>query len=143
MPRIARVAVVLALAGVLAGVAAPALAASGSRSGLDDYLIRSFDAQYNLTRDDAGHAHLDVVETIVAVFPDFDQNKGFYRDIPEYRHGVELNTEVQSVTDENGDAVPYSTEYYKDFYSVALGDDNYVRGAHTYVITYSQEDVVE
>lgn len=119
-----------------------ATASSSPRADLDDFDIRSFDAEYVLSRDDDGRARLQVVETIVAEFPDFDQNKGFYRDIPEYRHGVQLQTRVESVVDENGDPVPYTTEYYQDFFSVGLGDDSYVRGEQTYVITYSQVDVV-
>lgn len=122
---------------------APANLATASTRDVDDFGIQSFHADYQLTRSADGHARLDVVETIVAEFPNFDQNKGFYRDIPEYRHGVQLHTQVLSVVDENGDPVPYETEYYYDFFSVALGDDSYVRGEQTYVITYSQVDVIE
>ncbi len=139
MPRLARVAAVLALGALF--VLAPAGAATAQN--LDDFDIESFDADWVLTRDAEGHAHLQVTETIVAVFPDFDQNKGFYRDIPEYRHGVQLHTDVQSVVDEFGQPVPYTTEYYYDFFSVGLGDDTYVHGRQTYVISYEQVDVVE
>lgn len=138
MSRFTRVAAVLGIAAAL--TLAPASAATAD---VDDFDIESFHADYVLTRDADGHARLSVVETIVAVYPDVDQNRGFYRDIPEYRHGVRLHTEVASVVDEDGDPVPYSTEYYEDFLSVALGDDSYVHGRHTYVITYRQVDVVE
>lgn len=141
MPRVSRFIAVAALGAAL--VLAPAGLATASQSDLDDFDIESFDADWVLTRDAEGHAHLQVTETIVAVFPDFDQNKGFYRDIPEYRHGVQLHTEVESVVDEFGQPVPYTTEYYYDFYSVGLGDDTYVQGRQTYVITYEQVDVVE
>lgn len=139
MRRLPRVVALLALGAAL--TLAPAGAATAQ--DLDDFDIASFDAQWTLTRDADGHAHLHVVETIVAVFPDFDQNRGFYRDIPEYRHGVQLHTAVESVVDEFGQPVPYTTEYYQDFYSVGLGDDTYVHGRQTYVITYDQVDVVE
>ncbi|MEO5534383.1 MAG: DUF2207 domain-containing protein [Pseudolysinimonas sp.] len=125
---------------LFAGVSSPALAAP---SGLDDYDIQSFHSDYTLTQDAEGRAHLHVVETIVAVYPDFDQNKGFFRDIPEYRHGVQLHTVLDSVVDEYGQRVPHTTEYYEDFFSVGLGDDTYVHGRQTYVITYDQVDVVE
>jgi len=154
MSRLARVMAVLSLGfavvvGPAALATAPAHAAPTSRSGpaahrdLDDFAIESFHADYRLSRDASGHARLDVVETIVAFFPVVDQNRGFYRDIPEYRHGVQLHTEVESVVDENGDPVPYETEYYYDFFSVALGDDSFVNGRQTYVITYRQVDVIE
>lgn len=141
MPRPARVAAVVALG--IALVLGPAGAATAAQTDLDDFDIESFDARYVLTRDADGHAQLQVTETIVAVYPDFDQNKGFYRDIPEYRHGVQLHTAVDSVLDEFGQPVPYTTEYYEDFYSVGLGDDTFVRGRQTYVISYRQTDVVE
>lgn len=139
MPRLARFAAILVVGAALG--LAPASAATAQN--LDDFDIESFDAQWHLSRDADGHARLRVVETIVAVYPDFDQNKGFYRDIPEYRHGVQLHTSVDSVVDEFGQPVPYTTEYYYDFYSVGLGDDSYVHGRQTYVITYEQVDVIE
>jgi hypothetical protein len=141
MPRFARVAAVVAVAAAM--VFTPAGAATASQQDLDDFEIESFDADWTLTRDAEGRARLEVRETIVAVYPDFDQNKGFYRDIPEYRHGVQLHTEVDSVVDEFGQPVPYTTEYYQDFYSVGLGDDTFVHGRQTYVISYRQVDVVE
>ncbi len=147
MSRLARVAAVLTLGFALAAGPAPLASASsiapGARADLDDFDIESFHTDFVLTRDASGHAQLQATETIVAVFPDIDQNKGFYRDIPEYRHGVQLQTAVQSVVDEFGLPVPYTTEYYYDFFSVGLGDDSYVHGRRTYVISYTQVDVVE
>jgi len=141
MLRFARVVAVVAVAAAM--VFAPAGAVTASQQDLDDFEFESWDSDWLLTRDAEGHAQLQVRETIVAIFPDFDQNKGFYRDIPEYRHGVQLHTQVDSVVDEFGQPVPYTTEYYYDFYSVGLGDDTFVRGRQTYVISYRQVDVVE
>jgi len=137
-----------------AGIAALALAllpAAGASahptmgSGVDDFSFQSMDVVYHLARDPDGHATLDVVETMVAIFPDVDQNRGYYRDIPEYygdqEHGwVSLETHALGVTDENGGDVAYETEYYEDFYSIALGDDSYVHGRQTYVIHYTQRN---
>jgi uncharacterized membrane protein YgcG len=141
MLRFARVAAVVAVAAAL--VFAPAGAATASSVDLDDFEFESWNSDWILTRDAEGHAQLQVRETIVAIFPEFDQNRGFYRDIPEYRHGVQLHTQVDSVVDEFGQPVPYTTEYYYDFFSVGLGDDTYVHGRQTYVISYRQVDVVE
>lgn len=135
------VGVVAVLAAVLLP-AAPALAYDGLRADVNDFEIASFDAVYSLGRDADGSATLDVVETIVAVFPDFDQNKGFYRDIPEYYGNVQLHTTLLSVTDADGAAVPYFTEYFEDFFSVGLGDDSYVHGEQTYVIHYQQRNTI-
>lgn len=72
MPRVARVVAVVALGVAL--VFAPAGAATAAQADLDDFKIESFDADWMLTRDADGHAQSQVTETIVAVFPDFDQN---------------------------------------------------------------------
>jgi uncharacterized membrane protein YgcG len=147
MPRAARFIAVAAFGAAL--VFAPSASATAfttttaPAADVNDFGFESFHSDYVLSRDPEGHAQLQVVETIVAVFPDFDQNRGFYRDIPEYRHGVQLHTAVESVVDEFGQPVPYTTEYYLDFFSVGLGDDSYVHGRQTYVITYDQVDVVE
>ncbi len=110
---------------------------------MNDFEFESFHSDYVLSQDADGHARLQVVETIIAIYPEFDQTRGFYRDIPEYRHGVQLHTAVESVVDEFGQPVPYTTEFYEEFFSVGLGDDTFVHGRQTYVITYSQVDVVE
>ncbi|MEO5921362.1 MAG: DUF2207 domain-containing protein [Pseudolysinimonas sp.] len=139
----ARLAAMLGVFGIalLAG-AAPVIAAPGAVPDTSAFEIESFDADYTLTRDPALHAQLRVVETIVAVFPEFDQNRGLIRDIPEYYDNVQLHTAVESVVDENGDPVPYETEYYQDAFSVLLGDDSFVHGRTTYVITYTQQDTI-
>jgi len=144
MPRPARVfraAAIIALGALV--VFAPAGAASAAQQDVDDFQFESFHSDYVLTRDASGHALLTTRETIVAVFPTFDQNRGFYRDIPEYRHGVRLHTELGDVVDEFGQPVPHTTEYYYDFFSVGLGDDTFVHGRQTYVIDYRQVDVVK
>lgn len=128
------------LAAVLAlGATASAHAATAD---LDDFEIDSFDADYTLSRADDRTARLEVVETIVAVFPEFDQNRGFFRDIPEYYGNVRLHTELLSVVDETGAPVPHSTEYFEDFFSIGLGDDSFVRGEQTYVIRYVQRNTI-
>jgi ABC-type glycerol-3-phosphate transport system substrate-binding protein len=80
-----------ALLAVAAAVLLPATAASADTS---DFTFDSFDADYTITRADDGTSHLDVVETIVARFPDFDQNRGIIRAIPSDYDGVDLGTVV-------------------------------------------------
>lgn len=130
---------------VLLPAAVPAAAAPSVAADVDNFAFESMHAVYRLDRGEDGIARLDAVETLVAVFPDYDQNRGFYRDIPEYYgdedHGwVRLHTEALGVADENGAPVPYETEYYEDFYSIALGDDDYVHGRQSYVIHYTQQN---
>lgn len=131
--------VLLAFALVGAG---PALASVAAPSDTSDFTFDSFDATYELSRDPSGHAQLTVTETIVARFPDFDQNRGIIRAIPDNYRGVPLHTSVESIVDENGNDVYYETDSSDDFVELALGTDDFVYGATTYVITYTQRDVV-
>lgn len=122
--------------------AGPVLASVAAPSDTSDFTFDSFDATYELSRDDAGHAQLRVVETIVARFPDFEQNRGIIRAIPDNYRGVPLGTTVESIVDENGVDVPYEADSSDDFLELALGTDDFVFGPTTYVITYLQSDVV-
>lgn len=107
-----------------------------------DFTFDSFDADYTLSRDADGTATVTVVETIVARFPNFDQNRGIIRAIPDDYDGVPLNTSVQGVTDQNGAPVAYEASNTGAFVELALGTDDFVRGVQTYVISYTQQNVV-
>ena len=123
---------------------APATLAAAAPVGKDtsDFTFDSFDADYTLSREANGTSNLQVVETIVARFPDFDQNRGIIRAIPDDYDGVPLNTSVQTVTDQNGTSVPFETSYTGGFVELALGTDAFVQGVQTYVISYTQQNVV-
>ena len=132
-----RVSLVLVLSALFAGViASPAVADTS------DFTFDSFSADYTLTRAADGTSQLDVVETVVARFPDFDQNRGIIRAILTYYQRVDLETTVNSVVDENGEPVPFTFTDAGDFQELALGDDTYVRGVTTYVISYTSHNVV-
>ncbi len=117
--------------------------ASPRLADVNDFTIESFDAEYELGRDDDGRSTLRTVERIVAVFPDFDQNRGLIRDIPRLYDGHETDIRVESVTDEYGVERDFETERYGDFLAVtmAVPEGGFVHGAQTYVITYTQRDV--
>lgn len=138
----------LAVAGVsLALVAAPlafttTTAPSTAHADTSNFTFDSFDAEYTLSRDADGTSRLEVVETIVARFPDFDQNRGIIRAIPSDYDGVPLAPEVASVTDASGASVPFEAMETGGFLELALGDDDFVRGVQTYVISYTLENVV-
>ena len=145
LTALAIVAFGLALGAPLAASAAvPAVpdAATVVRSGVQDFEFESYTADYYLGRDGAGHATLRTVETFVARFPDFDQNRGMIRAIPNDYDGVPLRTSVESVVDENGDPVPYEQTVNAGFTELALGTDDYVHGRTTYTISYTQQNVV-
>ncbi|WP_174776348.1 MULTISPECIES: DUF2207 domain-containing protein [Cryobacterium] len=107
-----------------------------------DFTFALYAGEYYLGRDDAGHSTLRTVETFVAEFPDFDQNRGIIRAIPNDYDGVPLNTTVESVTDAQGEPVYFETEINGGFTELALGTDEFVRGTQTYVISYTQQNVV-
>src|SRR5690606_31817548 len=107
-----------------------------------DFEFASYDADFYLSRDAQGHATLRTVETLVAVFPDFDQNRGIIRAIPNDYDGVPLETRVIGVVDERGTPVPFESATVSGFTELALGTDDFVHGPTTYVITYEQRNVV-
>lgn len=128
------------LAAVL--VAQPASAAVGDRSDVADFTFSSFDGDYTLSRGADGLADLRAVETFVAEFPEFDQNKGIIRAIPDVFDRAPLHTEIVSVTDADGAEVAWEADREGDFLELALGTDDYVQGTQSYVITYTQRGVV-
>lgn len=109
---------------------------------VSDFSFTSYDADYYLSRNEDGTSRLQTRETFVAQFPDFDQNRGIIRAIPDDYDGVDLNVVVNSVTDANGAPVPYEAESTNGFIELALGTDDYVRGTQTYTIDYEQTNVV-
>ena len=107
-----------------------------------DFEFASLDADYTLSQDAHGVATLQTVETFVADFPSTDQNRGIVREIPRYHLGADTQPTVQSVTDEHGTPVPFDASENGDDLELALGTDEFVHGATTYVISYTQRYVV-
>lgn len=112
------------------------------QSGVQDFTFTSYSADYYLARDAEGHSTLRTVETFVARFPSFDQNRGIIRAIPNDYDGVPLHTTVTSVTDAWGAPVHFEATDSGGFTELALGTDDYVHGTQSYVITYTQQNVV-
>ncbi|WP_336841775.1 DUF2207 domain-containing protein, partial [Stenotrophomonas maltophilia] len=95
-----------------------------------------------LDLDAEGRAIARVTETLTPVFPDFDQNRGLVRALPlDYEDAPVPPTDI-SVTDGAGRPVPFTTEDSDRFRGILVGDDSYVHGRQTYVISYSLRDVV-
>lgn len=112
-------------------------------AGVDDFVFESFHADYYLGRDGAGNATLRTVETIVAVFPEFDQNRGILRAIPLHYGDVDLELSQISVTDQSGNGHPWQRETDGGFAVIRIGTaSRYVHGKQTYVVEYSQRNVV-
>ncbi|MEJ3406123.1 DUF2207 domain-containing protein [Rathayibacter sp. YIM 133350] len=122
-------------AGLALGGALPASA------DVDDFTFESFDADYTLARDDAGRSTLKTVETLVALFPETDQNHGIRRQLVDTYDGHPTDLHVQSVTDESGAARSFEEDEDDGLVSLTIADDDFVHGRQTYVITYTQKNV--
>ena len=115
----------------------------GPSAGVDDFTFNSFDAIYELSRDEQGHSALHTTETLVAVFPEFDQNRGIRRAIPLDYDGHPTDLEIESVTDAAGQPRRFETTEDDDgeFLLVTIAGSEYVHGEQTYVIEYHQRNV--
>ena len=124
-------------------VAAALPAVAALPGDASDFSFRSFHADYRLGRDADRHATLAVTETLVALFPQSDQNHGIIRDIPASYGSADLQTEVTSVVDGHGNKVPFSLDETDGFMQLQIGSANtFVHGATTYVISYTQRDTI-
>jgi hypothetical protein len=133
-----RILTVLALAvGAAAAVLLPTSAASAD---VDDFDYSSWESEYRISLDATGRAQAHVTETMVAEFPESDQNKGIIRGYPERYEGAGLDIRVLSVKDADGRDVPFDTEHEDGMLLVLTGDDDYVHGPTTYVIESAMSD---
>lgn len=137
----------VALIAVPAAVASarPLYGAAAARSGVDDFSFASWHSDFRLGRTPDGHSRLTTRETIVAEFPQVDQNHGIRRAIPTHYNGQPTSLALTAVTDGKGNPLHYETaddsEDDGDFLVVTIAADAFMHGRHTYVITYTQQNV--
>jgi len=109
-----------------------------------NFHFSSFKAEYQLGRDKEKRSILTTKETLVAEFPEYDQNHGIERAIPKTYNGHSTSLDIVSVRKENGDPWKFTTYESNGNEVLRIGDANsYVRGKQTYVITYMQRDVTQ
>jgi uncharacterized membrane protein YgcG len=111
-------------------------------AGVEDFEFASFDGQYFLDVDDRDHATMRVIETIVADFPQYDQNRGIIRAIPTEYGESALDVSMLTIADKNGDPVYFERHDYGGFAEFWLGTDEFVHGRTTYVLEYTMRNVV-
>jgi uncharacterized membrane protein YgcG len=114
---------------------------------VNDFSFESFDAVYELSqnKDFDNRPEIHVTETIVAIFPEINQNRGIKRSIPSSSYGVYPGLiEIHSVTDENGADRDYEVIEEEGFNNIYIkkDDDSFVNGRQTYVIEYTQSWVI-
>lgn len=156
--RIAAVAAALAGALLLSGAPAVTALPAGTGPGrpaaapppvqavpadVDDFTFARFEAVYELGRDADRRSELLTTETLVAVFPEYDQNRGIRRAIPRTYDGHPTDIRVVSVTDDTGTPRDFEVERSEDgaFELVTIAADDFVHGEQTYVIAYHQRNV--
>lgn len=126
--------------------AAMTLASAGGAAAEDldveDFSYPSWDVSYQVEMDSEGRAQAEVTEELVAQFPDFDQNRGIIRSLPTRYQGAPAAPQNISVTDDAGADVPFDVEDEGGFRSILVGDDSFVHGEQTYVISYTVDDVM-
>lgn len=121
-------------------VAALLVLMPAASADVDDFSYSSWSAEYDVSLDADGRAVATVTETLVAEFPEHDQNKGIIRGYPQRYLGAGLDIDIVSVTDENGRDVPFEVETEDDMVLVLTGTDDYVHGSTTYVIESTMRD---
>lgn len=143
----ALLAVVGAMAFAALGLASsPAHAVAPERAevvvaGVDDFAFERMDVEYTLGRDEAGASTLLVQETFVAVFPDFDQNRGMRRIVPSRYNGQPLQPRFVSITDGAGVPRPAEVEEEDGSFVMTSRAAGYVHGTQVYVFTYTLRHV--
>ena len=117
-------------------------------TSVDNFYFSDFTGDYYLSKDEEGISHLRVVESLTAVFPDYNQNKGICRYIPfTNQNGHNLTLPILTRSNlkltRNGESEPiYSIEKEDNFFNVCTGTDDYVLGEQIYVFEYEFTKVV-
>lgn len=113
-------------------------------ASVNDFTIDQYDIRYTLSRDTDNRSTLITEETIVANFPNADQNHGIERYIPKDYDGHSTSLEIHAVTDQNGSSRNYTTYTSSDYEVLRIGDKNtYLRGKQTFTVRYTQRDVTK
>lgn len=133
--------------GFVAAVALLVFGASASvhAASVDNFVISNYMVDMTLGTDTDGRSTLKTIETITAEFPNYDQNHGLERAIPQSYDGHTTSVNVISVTDGNDKAREYST-YSDNNGNLVVRMANmstYVHGTQAYKLTYTQRDVTK
>src|SRR5690625_2299436 len=116
--------------------------ATQANANTENFYYDSWETSVELSVDADGRAVAHIQETLVAVFPDHDQNKGIVRGLPKRFQGAEAKPRNISVTDETGAPYPFFTEQDDTFLAIMTGTDDFVHGEQTYVISYDIPDPI-
>jgi uncharacterized membrane protein YgcG len=108
------------------------------------FTIKSFNADYYLSRDSQHISKMSVTEKIVAEFPAYDQNHGILRAIPLTYQNHDVGLKIDKVVDPGGTKLTYTTDTDNGNMVLKIGDANrYVHGLQEYDITYHMQNVTQ
>ena len=111
-------------------------------ASVEDFKFKSLTTDYSLARVE-GRSEVRIKETFVAVFPDFDQNRGFARSIPINYDGHTLSLELGEIKRDGVTMIPAKDSIKDGYRRLELRDgDNYVYGEHRFEINYRYRDVI-
>lgn len=118
-----------------------------SAKDVQNFYFSAFSADYYVDKAADGTAKMHIVEELVAVFPDYDQNKGICRRIPyTIDKGKIVVMDAPKKSDfkltRNGLSEPvYSLEKENDYYELCTGTEEYVHGRQAYKLEYDMKNV--
>lgn len=108
------------------------------------FSFESFKAEYHLSKDEDGRAVMKVTENLVALFPNYDQNRGIERAIPLNYDGHRIFNGKIKVWRNGEEERINSTSIENGVKVFRLGRSNqYVRGRQEYKIEYTLTDVIK
>lgn len=122
---------------------------SSSYSTADNFSFKSFTGDYFVTRDENKLAKMHVIETLVAEFPNHNQNHGIKRVIPTTSNAgknvvIANPSKFQAKIKRNGNDEPYTSSFTDGNIILKIGNPNtYVTGEQTYTIEYDFENIIK
>lgn len=113
-----------------------------AQSDLQAFKIVSFEADYHLEKQANGVGAMMVAEKIVVNFPNYNQNHGIYRYLPNRYKNANLGIRLDSIA-QNGQPAKYETSSENDSVVYKIGDgDRYVNGEVVYELKYWLQNVI-
>ncbi|MBR3131340.1 DUF2207 domain-containing protein [Candidatus Saccharibacteria bacterium] len=125
-------------------VAGVLLEPSIASATVNDFYFDSFEADYFLAKSPSGRGDLMIKEKLVAVFPDYDQNHGIERCLPQTSFSGTASLDESSIAVSlNDEPVPYTIEDNYSKTCIRIGDaEKYIHGNNTYKIDYIYKNVI-
>ena len=107
--------------------------------GVDDFIIRSFDADYRLTNEDP-QGSLEIVEKLDLTYS--GENQGILRQIPSAYKGNDLDLKVISIK-RDGNNEKFDIESSNGYDTLRIGTrGQFIMGDHSYELHYKVNNVI-